>query len=80
MSWACGCPDSTSIENVQAINSEFHDHLFNCQKLLQEAQDNARGISVLEFEATRDWILRTAGEVSTRRPAAGSHSGLWEQS
>ncbi|KAL0422691.1 UNVERIFIED_CONTAM: Serine/threonine-protein kinase SMG1 [Sesamum latifolium] len=87
MSWACGGPSSGSVGNVQARNSgippEFHNHLIKRRKLLQEAQENASDImkiclSILEFEASRDGIFRTAGEISPLR--TGADGGMWQQS
>ncbi|KAK4437819.1 Serine/threonine-protein kinase SMG1 [Sesamum alatum] len=87
MSWACGGPNSGSVGNVQARNSgippEFHNHLIKRRKLLQEARENASDImkiclSILEFEASRDGIFRTTGEISPLR--TGADGGLWQQS
>ncbi|KAL0365454.1 UNVERIFIED_CONTAM: Serine/threonine-protein kinase SMG1 [Sesamum angustifolium] len=87
MSWACGGPNSGSVGNVQARNSgiphEFHNHLIKRRKLLQEARENASDImkiclSILEFEASRDGIFRTIGEISPLR--TGADGGMWQQS
>ncbi|KAK4401593.1 Serine/threonine-protein kinase SMG1 [Sesamum angolense] len=87
MSWACGGPNSGSVGNVQARNSgippEFHNHLIKRRKLLQEARENASDImkiclSILEFEASRDGIFRTTGEISPLR--TGADGGMWQQS
>ncbi|XP_051146929.1 uncharacterized protein LOC127262327 isoform X2 [Andrographis paniculata] len=87
MSWACGGPNASSSGNFQARNSgippEFHDHLIKRQKMLQEARENATDImkiciSILEFEASRDGVFRTTGEVSAMR--TGMDGGMWQQS
>ncbi|PIN16776.1 Non-specific serine/threonine protein kinase [Handroanthus impetiginosus] len=87
MSWACGGPNSSSAGNIQVRNSgippEFHDHLVKRRKLLQETRENASDIvkvciSILEFEASRDGVFRSTGEVSSLR--TGADGGMWQQS
>lgn len=87
MSWACGGPSSSSSGNTQARNSgippEFHDHLVNRRILFQEARENASDtvkvcISILDFEASRDGMFRSTGEISPLR--TGADGGMWQQS
>ncbi|KNA03521.1 hypothetical protein SOVF_208360 [Spinacia oleracea] len=86
MNWACGGPNSgvagNSIYKGAKIPSEFHDHLMQRKKLLQEAREKATDImrvslSVLEFEASRDGILCIAGENFPFRTSADGRA--WQQ-
>ncbi|EPS70294.1 hypothetical protein M569_04464, partial [Genlisea aurea] len=81
--WACGDPNSTHGGNAQANNSRippgFHDHLNRRRKLLQEVREDAADImklciSILDFEASRDGMIR--GKHGT----SSAESGAWQQS
>ncbi|PON53043.1 Serine/threonine protein kinase [Trema orientale] len=87
MGWACGGPNSNAIGNpaikTSGIPPEFHDHLMRRRKLLQEAREKASDVikismSILEFEASRDGILRFPGEVYPFRTSGDGRT--WQQS
>ncbi|XP_059647736.1 uncharacterized protein LOC132294033 [Cornus florida] len=86
MGWACGGPNSGVIGSTSAKNSgippEFHDHLMRRRQLLQEAREKASDIinicmSIMEFEASRDGIFRTSGDLHPFRTSADRRT--WQQ-
>lgn len=86
MGWACGGPNSSSMGSTTARNSgippEFHNHLVRRRQLLREAQERASDIikicmSVLEFEASRDGIFRTSGDLYPF--SSGADGRTWQQ-
>ncbi|XP_021738520.1 serine/threonine-protein kinase SMG1-like [Chenopodium quinoa] len=86
MNWACGGPNSSVTGNTSykgaGIPSEFHDHLQQRKKLLQEACEKAADImrvslSILEFEASRDGILCVPGELFPFRTSGDKRA--WQQ-
>lgn len=86
MNWACGGPNTgitgSSSYKSAGIPSEFHDHLKQRKKLLQEAQEKATDImrvslSILEFEASRDGILCNPGEIFPFRSSGEERT--WQQ-
>ncbi|KAF7142764.1 hypothetical protein RHSIM_Rhsim05G0078500 [Rhododendron simsii] len=86
MGWACGGPNSSSMGSTTARNSgippEFHNHLVRRRQLLGEAQEMASDIikicmSVLEFEASRDGIFRTSGDLYPF--SSGADGRTWQQ-
>ncbi|KAI8016538.1 Serine/threonine-protein kinase SMG1 [Camellia lanceoleosa] len=75
MGWACGARDS-------GIPPEFHNHLMRRQQLLWDAREKASDIikicvSILEFEASRDGIFRTSGDIYPFR--TGADGRTWQQ-
>ncbi|CAK9179737.1 unnamed protein product [Ilex paraguariensis] len=86
MGWACGGPNSSAIGSTSARNSgipsEFYDHLMRRRQLLWEAREKASeimkiGITILEFEASRDGIFQTPGELFSSR--TGGDGRNWQQ-
>ncbi|KAL6958139.1 Serine/threonine-protein kinase smg1, partial [Sarracenia purpurea var. burkii] len=86
MGWACGGPTSSAMGSTSARNSgippEFHNHLIRRRQLLWEAREKASDIikicvSVLEFEASRDGIFRTSGDIYPFR--TGADGRAWQQ-
>ncbi|GAY51877.1 hypothetical protein CUMW_137670 [Citrus unshiu] len=86
MGWACGGPNSSAAGNsstkTSGIPPEFHDHLMRRRQLLWEAREKASKIvnicmSVLDFEASRDGVFRTPGEVYPARVGVDARS--WQQ-
>ncbi|XP_021731674.1 LOW QUALITY PROTEIN: serine/threonine-protein kinase SMG1-like [Chenopodium quinoa] len=86
MNWACGGPNPSMTGNNSykgaGIPSEFHDHLQQRKKLLQEAREKAADImrvslSILEFEASRDGILCVPGELFPFRTSGDGRA--WQQ-
>ena len=86
MSWACAGPitsnNRSSLRKDSGIPSQFHEHLQNRRQLLWEVQDQASNIisictSVIAFEASRDGILLTTGDVSPGM--ISDDSKLWQQ-
>ncbi|KAK6946177.1 Serine/threonine-protein kinase SMG1 [Dillenia turbinata] len=87
MGWACGGPNTSSTGSLSSKSSgippEFHDHLMRRRKLLWEARGKAADIikicmSVLEFEASRDGVLRVFGDSNS--PLSGADGRTWQQS
>ncbi|CAL5385725.1 unnamed protein product [Camellia sinensis] len=86
MGWACGGPNSGVMGSTSARNSgippEFHNHLMRRQQLLWDAREKASDIikicmSILEFEASRDGIFRTSGDIYPFR--TGADGRTWQQ-
>ncbi|GAB2250394.1 hypothetical protein Droror1_Dr00016644 [Drosera rotundifolia] len=81
MNWACGVSSASSAggrSHSSRIPPRFHEHLKTRQQLLLEARENAADImniclAILEFEASRDGILCTSGDI------AGRDDGAWQQ-
>ncbi|KAL8264578.1 hypothetical protein R6Q59_022708 [Mikania micrantha] len=70
MGWACGGPNTgltgSSSARSSGIPPEFHDHLAKRRQLLWGAREKASdiikiGVSILDFEASRDGVLGTDG-------------------
>lgn len=86
MNWACGGPNSGMTSNSSnksvGIPPEFHDHLKRRRQLLWEAREKAADImkvslSILEFEASRDGILCSPGEIFPFRTSGNGRA--WQQ-
>lgn len=86
MGWACGGPNSSATGNssskTSGIPPEFHDHLMRRRQLLWQAREKASNIikicmSILEFEASRDGIFRSPGEIYPVR--TGADGRTWQQ-
>ncbi|GAB2267283.1 Serine/threonine-protein kinase smg1 [Dionaea muscipula] len=84
MNWACGAPTLSSAgggPQSSRIPPEFHEHLRNRKRLLQEAREKAADImniclGILEFEASRDGILCSPGGEMI---LTGRNDGAWQQ-
>ncbi|PRQ23388.1 putative non-specific serine/threonine protein kinase [Rosa chinensis] len=86
MGWACGGPNSSATGNgsskTSGIPPEFHDHLTRRRQLLWQGREKASDIikicmSVLEFEASRDGLFRSLGEIYPAR--SGGDCRTWQQ-
>ncbi|KAK9901955.1 hypothetical protein M0R45_001825 [Rubus argutus] len=86
MGWACGGPNSSATGNgsskTSGIPPEFHDHLTRRRRLLWQAREKASDIikvcmSILEFEASRDGLFRSPGEIYPTR--TGADGRTWQQ-
>ncbi|CAL9022136.1 unnamed protein product [Prunus brigantina] len=86
MGWACGGPNSSATGNnsskTSGIPPEFHDHLMRRRKLLRQAREKASDVikicmSILEFEASRDGIFHSPGEIYPFR--TGADGRTWQQ-
>nr|XP_011458374.1 PREDICTED: serine/threonine-protein kinase SMG1-like [Fragaria vesca subsp. vesca] len=86
MGWACGGPNSSAAGNgsskTSGIPPEFHDHLTRRRQLLWQSREKASDIikicmSILEFEASRDGLFRSPGEIYPAR--TGGDGRMWQQ-
>ncbi|XP_050364402.1 uncharacterized protein LOC126783062 [Argentina anserina] len=86
MGWACGGPNTSAAGNgsskTSGIPPEFHDHLTKRRQLLWQAKEKASDIvkicmSVLEFEASRDGLFQSPGEIYPTR--TGGDGRTWQQ-